>query len=113
MNFTNAFIRGSVTPVLLALLRDGPGYAYDMVRLVHTRSGGRIQWQEGSLYPALAKLERAGLISGQWKTVAGSGGGKRRRRYYSLTRAGRAELARRVTQWREFSSAINALLGVR
>jgi DNA-binding PadR family transcriptional regulator len=116
MDFSKELIKGSVVPVILALLRERPMYGYEMVKLVNARTNGRLQWREGTLYPTLHKLEFDKLIRGEWKNVptateAPSGeGGERSRKYYALTRRGRGEFLRRSTEWQEFSDSISLLL---
>jgi len=68
-------------------------------------TGGRLDLPTGTIYPALRRLEQAGLISGAWAVVAG-----RRRRYYRLTAAGQRALAGRRTAWREFAATVSAVL---
>jgi DNA-binding PadR family transcriptional regulator len=69
-------------------------------------SGGRIDLPTGTIYPALRRLERAGLISGEWDTTSAA----RPRRAYRLTPAGRSALSGERAGWREFSDTVTALL---
>jgi DNA-binding PadR family transcriptional regulator len=69
------------------------------------RSSGQVDLPTGTVYPALHRLERAGLVKADWSTVGG-----RRRRVYELTRAGRRALDSERGVWQEFSAAITALL---
>ena len=82
----------------------------EMFRLIR---GGRLEWREGTLYPALHRLEAEGLVKAEWKDAPGSegGAGARQRKYYAITRKGRTELDRRVSEWQDFSGAINMVLG--
>ena len=107
MDFSLDLIKGSVVPVVLALLCERPMYGYEMVKLVNARTGGRLEWREGTLYPTLHKLESDKLIGSRWRE---SPDGGRPRKYYAITGRGRRELQRRASEWREFSSAINAML---
>ena len=106
MGFSPELIKGSVTPVILALLRDRAMYGYEMVKLVDARTGGKLKWREGTLYPALHKLESDGLIRSRWSAESGA----RARKYYSITPRGKKELARQSDQWEEFSGAISRLM---
>jgi len=122
MDFSQDLVRGSVVPIVLAMLRDRSMYGYEMVKTVNARTNGLLEWKEGTLYPALHRLEAAGLISGHWEDAGGKApGGRpvsgkdseageagRQRKYYSITRKGRAELARRAQEWRLFSQAVSA-----
>ena len=118
MGVSQELIKGTVVPVVLALLKDRPRYGYEMVQLVNARTNGALDWSEGTLYPVLHKLEADGLVSAEWQAAgggdaAGKKGGARRRRYYSLSRAGRRELERRSAEWKAFTSAVGEFLGRR
>jgi DNA-binding PadR family transcriptional regulator len=110
MDFSQDLVRGSIVPIVLSLLKDRPMYGYEMVKLVNARSGGRLEWREGTLYPALHHLEASGLVSSRWQDAPADQAPGRQRKYYSITRKGRGELARRTTEWRQFSLAVNAML---
>lgn len=120
MEFGQDLVKGSIVPVVLALLGERTLYGYEIVKLVNARSGGRLEWREGTLYPALHKLEADGLLVSRWAdsppsagAAGGDAGGKpsgRRRKYYALTGKGRRELARRTAEWREFSTAVDLVL---
>jgi PadR family transcriptional regulator PadR len=110
MDFSQDLVRGSIVPIVLTLLRDRPMYGYEMVKLVNARSGGRLEWREGTLYPTLHRLESVGLVSSRWADAPDREAPGRQRKDYALTRKGRAELARRTQEWRQFSLAVNAVL---
>ena len=110
MGYSQDMVKGSIVPVVLALLRDRPMYGYEMVRRVDARTNGRLRWREGTLYPTLHKLEADGLVKAQWQDAATDAGGTRQRKYYRLTRAGRSELARRTAEWADFADAVNAAI---
>jgi PadR family transcriptional regulator PadR len=93
---------------VLATLTDGPRHGYAIKEALRLGSGGRFDLPTGTVYPALHRLERAGLIRGSWSTVNG-----RRRRNYALTAAGRRTLRDERSSWQEFSTAVTALLGDR
>jgi PadR family transcriptional regulator PadR len=99
-------IRGHLDGLLLAVLADAPAHGYEVSRRLTDRSGGALGVPEGSLYPALYRLERAGLVDSAW-TVSGG----RRRRTYRLTRAGRRASTAARDEWRTFSAAIDRVLG--
>jgi transcriptional regulator len=98
--------RGTVEPVVLALLAERAMYGYEIVKLVHARTEGVLAYKEGSLYPALHRLEGEKLITAQWRE-AESG---KRRKYYALTAAGEQALRQQREQWASFSGAVNTLL---
>ncbi len=91
-----------VTPLVLALLAEGDGYGYDLIRRVRESSGGALQWSEGMLYPVLHRLELRGLVSSSWQTAPTG----RRRRSYAISREGRAELARQLQEWQVVLSTL-------
>jgi DNA-binding PadR family transcriptional regulator len=99
-------LKGHLDALLLATLEAGPGHGYVIMETLRAGSGGRIDLPTGTIYPALHRLERAGLIQGSWSVVGG-----RRRRTYELTPTGRATLGNERAAWREFATAVNALLG--
>ena len=99
-------LKGNTDTLLLALLQDEPMYGYQIVKEVNQRSNGYFAFKEGTLYPALHRLERAGLIKGRWEDTPNSV----RRRYYLITAKGRQALADRMREWQRFSRAMNAIM---
>src|SRR4051812_953379 len=99
-------LRGHLDGLLLAVLADAPGHGYDLSRRLTQRSGGDLGVPEGSLYPALHRLERGGLVESTWSTGDG-----RRRRIYRLTSAGRRAVKTSRQEWRAFSEAVDRVLG--
>lgn len=97
---------GAVELLVLEVLSDGPSYGYEVTQTVLSRSGGRFELKEGSLYPALHKLERETLLTASWQEAEG-----RRRKYYRLTAAGRKALAARKSAWRQFAEGLEGVLG--
>jgi PadR family transcriptional regulator PadR len=91
--------------MLLAVLADEPAHGYAIAQALKQRSGGVFDLPEGTVYPALHRLERARLLRSHWSTAAG-----RRRRVYSLTAAGRRAADGARGDWRRFSSAVEAVL---
>ena len=99
-------LKGNTETLLLSLLADETMYGYRIVKEMERRSGGYFRFKEGTLYPALHRLEAAGLIQGQWQE-ADSGVA---RRYYSITAKGQKVLEERLTEWRRFSRAVNSVM---
>ena len=99
-------LKGHLDGLLLATLAAGPRHGYAVKEALRAGSGGRFDLPTGTVYPALHRLERAGLIRGSWSVVGG-----RRRRSYRLTPAGRRALNRERSSWQEFSAAVSAVLG--
>lgn len=100
-------LKGHLDAIVLAALETGPAHGYAIIELIRTRSGEVFDLPEGTVYPALHRLERAGLLSSRW-TIPPSG---RRRRVYTLTKAGAAALRERRKSWSRFSQAVDASLG--
>jgi DNA-binding PadR family transcriptional regulator len=98
-------LKGHLDVLLLAALEDGPRHGYAVKDALREGSGGRFDLPTGTVYPALHRLEAAGLINGSWSTVDG-----RRRRTYQLTAAGERRLHADRSNWREFATAITAML---
>jgi PadR family transcriptional regulator, regulatory protein PadR len=98
-------LKGHVDLLLLAVLADQPAHGYRIVELVRERSDGVLDLAEGTVYPALYRLERQGVVTSSWSTVDG-----RRRRVYRLTRRGVKELAERRRAWTDFAGAVRAVL---
>jgi transcriptional regulator len=101
------FPGSAVEMLILEVVAQGPSYGYEITQTVAERSRGYFDLKEGSLYPALHRLERQGLLRAFWREADG-----RRRKYYELTDAGRADLAARKRSWLSFAAGINGVLGV-
>jgi PadR family transcriptional regulator PadR len=101
--------RGSTELLILALIEERPRHGYDISRLIAERSDGTISFHVASLYPTLYRLEERGVIEGRWVEKAR----QRRRRYYRLTRAGRAMLARQRSVWDTFFMALDRVARIR
>ncbi|MFB4316996.1 PadR family transcriptional regulator [Actinomadura sp. 21ATH] len=98
-------VRGHLDGLLLAVLEPGPLHGYAIIAAVQRRSGGTLELKTGTIYPALNRLERVGLLRSTWLAE-----GERRRRCYELTEDGRRALAGERDAWREFTSVIGAVL---
>ena len=99
-------IKGHLDPLVMAILESEPLHGYGVIEELRRRSRGEFDLPEGTVYPALHRLERAGLLKSSWAEGAG-----RRRRVYELTRKGRTALAGRRAEWSGFSAAVAAVLG--
>jgi transcriptional regulator len=98
-------LKGHLDMLLLAAVQPRPAHGYAIAEALRTRSDGAFDLPEGTLYPALHRLEHAGLVSSRWSEVNG-----RRRRVYQLTAKGQRQLAKRQNEWRDFSHAIFAVM---
>ena len=99
-------LKGHLDGLILATLQAGPAHGYAIAQTLRARSDGELDLPEGTLYPALHRLERAGLLQSDWTTAEG-----RRRRVYSLTEDGRRALERQRHEWKAFSGAMQLVLG--
>lgn len=99
-------MKGHLELLLLASLATEPAHGYALVERLRDRSGGTFDLSEGTVYPALYRLERAKLLSSRWAVSAG-----RRRRIYSLTRRGRDALTSQRRDWVSFTAAMKGIVG--
>ena len=98
-------LKGHLDTLLLASLEAGPRHGYAVRESLRAASGAQFDLPTGTIYPALRRLEAAGLVRGTWSDAAG-----RRRRLYDLTPAGRRKLTGDRAAWRDFASAVTAIL---
>jgi DNA-binding PadR family transcriptional regulator len=98
-------LKGHLDLLLLSALRDEPAHGYRIVELLRERSAGLFELGEGTVYPALYRLERRRLLASAWQTAGG-----RRRRVYRLTPKGRAMLEEKRSEWKAFSGAVRAVI---
>ncbi len=99
-------LKGNLDMLLLSVLAAGPAHGYAIISRLRERSNGTFDLPEGTVYPALHRLEDTGLLASSW--AAGEG---RRRRVYALTDEGAAALAARQDEWQRFASAVQAVVG--
>jgi DNA-binding PadR family transcriptional regulator len=99
-------LKGHLDTLLLAAVAETPAHGYLIVERLRSRSEGAFELSEGTIYPALYRLEGAGLLTSSWSRGSG-----RRRRVYRLTRKGRAALNTGRQDWRGFARAVDAVLG--
>ena len=104
--YQKELLKGNTESLLLTLLTDEPMYGYQLVREIKRRSSGYFQFKEGTLYPALHRLEKSGLITGSW--ISSNTG--QPRRYYAITAAGETALNHKLREWRSFSNAVNLVM---
>ena len=100
-------LKGHLDLLLLAILADGPAHGYAVIESLRTRSQGLFDLPEGTIYPALHRLEDQGLLQSSWLE-----GAARRKRIYEITSKGWHVLASRRNEWKQFSKAINATVGI-
>ncbi len=103
---TNALLHGALDALVLKTLAGGPRHGYAIARYIEDTTGDAVLVEEGSLYPALYRMEGRGWIEAEWG-VSELG---RRAKLYRLTRAGRSQLAEETTSWRRFSTGVSKML---
>ncbi len=99
-------IKGSFDSLILCLIDQQPMYGYQIIKELEKRSQGYFRFKEGTLYPALHRLEKAGLIEGKWQTLPSG----RQRRYYHITEKGLHSLETKRSQWLDFLTAMNLII---
>jgi|SRR5689334_1471220 PadR family transcriptional regulator len=98
-------LKGHLDALLLAVVAKEPAHGYAILERLRERSGGAFDLPEGTIYPALHRLEDAGLLKSSWAP-----GATRRRRVYEVTGRGRRALGTARGDWQKFSSAVEAVL---
>lgn len=106
MNYGRELLKGSTDSLLLCLINGKPMYGYQIIKELEKKSNGYFQFKEGTLYPALHRLEKAGLVKGRWEKLPGG----QERRYYYITPKGQEALNERLAIWLGFSEAVNLIM---
>jgi transcriptional regulator len=99
-------LQGTLDLIVLKLLRAGPANGWELTQSIQTVSRGALDVNYGTLYPALRRLEARGWVTAEW----GTSDNNRRARYYTLTAAGRRQLATERDTWRRFAAALGLIL---
>ena len=102
----NALLHGTLDALILKTLAGGPRHGYGIARFLEEATDGAVAIEEGSLYPALYRLERRFLLEAEWRLSELN----RRAKFYRLTREGRTELGRETKAWAAFSAAVSRVL---
>ena len=106
LGYDSDLLRGNTDPMLLFLIQEhGESYGYRLIREIEQRSRGFFKFKEGTVYPALRKLENEGLIQGSWKRLPSG----QERRYYRITARGREVLRKKLAMWQNFNSAMGMI----
>ena len=103
---TNALLHGTLDALILKTLARGPSHGYAIARFIEDTTGEAVVVEEGSLYPALYRIERRGWIEAEW----GMSELGRRAKLYRLTEAGREQLAAEMATWKRFSAGVSKVL---
>ncbi len=101
-------LRGTLDMMILKALAPGPRHGYGVARWIEEGSGDELQIEEGSLYPALHRMERRGWIEAEW----GQSENNRRAKFYHLTDDGRGQLRAETAAWIQFARAVSLLMEV-
>ena len=104
-SYRRELLKGSTETLILSLLAEEPMYGYMLVKEIDRRSNGYFQLKEGTLYPALHRLERDGLVEGEWEEA----GSRQNRRYYHITPLGSERLDCLLREWDLFTEAVNRI----
>lgn len=99
-------LKGHLDLLILSIVSAGPVHGYGVIERLRERSEGSFDLAEGTVYPVLHRLERAGLLAHEWSDASG-----RRRKLYHLTTGGTARLTQQRADWREFVQAVESILG--
>lgn len=99
-------LKGHLDLLLLAALEGRPAHGYAVLERLRAQSLGTFDLPEGTIYPALHRLEEAGLLASHWSDASG-----RRRRIYQLTPKGRRALEKRGQEWQRFVRGVEGVLG--
>jgi transcriptional regulator len=105
-NTTLDLLQGTLDLLVLKTLSWGPAHGYDVARWIQDVTGDVLRVEEGSLYPALHRLEKRKLLKSSW----GLSRNNRRAKYYEITVKGREELTREATTWTDFTKAVATVL---
>ncbi|OGO61562.1 MAG: hypothetical protein A2Z36_01490 [Chloroflexi bacterium RBG_19FT_COMBO_48_23] len=106
MYYRRELLKGNTDSLLLCLINNQPMYGYQIIKEIEKRSNGYFQFKEGTLYPALHRLEKAGLIQGRWQRLPSG----QERRYYYITTKGQKALVERLATWQDFSTAVALIM---
>jgi len=105
--FDRELLKGSTSLLVLQLLQERPMYGYEIVQVLGDRSAHALNVKEGTLYPALHKLEIQGYVESFWQQQDKG----KPRKYYKLTAEGESKLGEKTKEWTQFSNLINSMLG--
>ncbi|HEX77080.1 MAG TPA: PadR family transcriptional regulator [Dehalococcoidia bacterium] len=109
MNYGRELLKGSTDTLLLSLISRQPMYGYQIIKELAARSQGYFKFKEGTLYPALHRMERGGLVKAQWRRLPNG----QERRYYSITAKGQKVLETKRAEWQGFATAVNLIMSPR
>ncbi len=106
MSDRHELIKSNIDSLLLSLISGQPMYGYQIIKELEGRSQGYFKFKEGTLYPALHRLEKASMIEGKWQTLPSG----QQRKYYYITEKGCSVLSDKRNSWNEFLNAMNLII---
>jgi len=106
MSERHDLVKSNIDSLLLCLIDSQPMYGYQIIKELENRSQGYFKFKEGTLYPALHRLEKTGLIEGKWEILPSG----QQRKYYHITLKGSESLAAKRMGWYEFFTAMNLII---
>ncbi len=98
-------VAASTEPLILSLLSSGESYGYELIQEIKQRSGDKINWTDGMLYPVLHRMEDNGWIKSRWVTMENG----RKRKYYAIKQDGKQALQEKYEQWTMISSVLGGI----
>ena len=106
MDYERELLKGNTDFLLLHLINGQPTYGYQIIKQLERSSNGYFRFKEGTLYPALHRLEKDKLLKSKWQRLPNG----QERRYYYITKKGQQALAKRLATWQGFSTAVKAII---
>lgn len=107
-SISKELIGAASIPLILAILKKGDSYGYEIVQEVKELTDKKINWKEASIYPVLKKMENNGMIKSYWKVQEN----QRPRKYYTILADGKKQLEKNVDEWQMIHSVLERLVGV-
>ena len=106
MKLNKELLKGSTDLLVLSVIEKENMYGYQMIKELKSKSENVFEFQEGTLYPILHKLEEKGWISSYWDEFTG-----KKRKYYAITTEGKKHLDLKKEEWQTFSTKVNQVIG--
>lgn len=107
LDYAPSLLRGNTEILVLSLIdKEDSTYGYNLIKKMASKSHGYFRFKEGTIYPALHKLENDGLIISRWQELPSG----QSRRYYSITEKGREALREKIAVWQSFAAAVNQII---
>jgi PadR family transcriptional regulator PadR len=106
MSYVQQLLKGLIDPIILYTINRMPMYGYQIIRELEKRTGGGLKLNSGTVYPALIRLEKHGLVTSFWDKAVQ----QRKRRYYQITEQGQQFLRKRLTQWHDFCALADRII---